>query len=297
MWNLLVSVYALPDSRLTRVASPGEFGLATGQAHDLVNGSFCVRHVCVPQWIAHSMITQVIRKANKCYLMANNLCFIFAAMTKAPEMLKDRILERRTALGLSQAQLAEKAGVSQVTIQHLESGRNSTSKKLLEIARALGVTAEWLGSGEGRSRASSNVQASNVEPESYRYPVISWVAAGAWAEAVEPFPPGYSDRYEMSDYDSKGAAFWLEVKGDSMTSPVGTSITEGMLILVDTEAEATSGKLVIAKLADSNVATFKKLVEDGGRRFLKPLNPAYPTEMCMEGCRIVGVVVRAMIKL
>lgn len=243
------------------------------------------------------MITQVIRKANKCYLMANNLCFIFAAMTKAPEMLKDRILERRTALGLSQAQLAEKAGVSQVTIQHLESGRNSTSKKLLEIARALGVTAEWLGSGEGRSRASSNVQASNVEPESYRYPVISWVAAGAWAEAVEPFPPGYSDRYEMSDYDSKGAAFWLEVKGDSMTSPVGTSITEGMLILVDTEAEATSGKLVIAKLADSNVATFKKLVEDGGRRFLKPLNPAYPTEMCMEGCRIVGVVVRAMIKL
>ena len=120
--NLLVSVYALPDSRLTRVASPGEFGLATGQAHDLVNGSFCVRHACVPQWIAHLMITQVIGKINKCYLMANNLCFIFAAMTKAPEMLKDRILERRTALGLSQAQLAEKAGVSQVTIQHLESG-------------------------------------------------------------------------------------------------------------------------------------------------------------------------------
>jgi len=243
------------------------------------------------------MITQVIDKANICYLMANNACFTLAGMTKSPEMLKDRILDRRTALGLSQAQLAEKAGVSQVTIQHLESGRNSTSKKLLDIAKALGVTAEWLGSGEGTARPASNVQAPSVEPEAYRYPVISWVAAGAWAEAVEPFPPGYSDRYEMSDYDSKGAAFWLEVKGDSMTSPVGTSITEGMLILVDTEAEAISGKLVIAKLADSNEATFKKLVEDGGRRFLKPLNPAYPVEMCMEGCRIVGVVVRAMIKL
>jgi len=295
--NLLVSVYALPDARLTRVASPGEFCLASGQTHDLVNRSFFVRHVCVPQWIVHPMITQVIDKANTCYLPSNNVCFTLAGMTKASEMLKDRILERRTALGLSQAQLAEKAGVSQVTIQHLESGRNSTSKKLLEIARALGVSAEWLGSGEGPAKASSNVQTPSTDPESYRYPVISWVAAGTWAEAVEPFPPGYSDRYEMSDYDSKGAAFWLEVKGDSMTSPVGTSITEGMLILVDTEAEATSGKLVIAKLADSNEATFKKLVEDGGRRFLKPLNPAYPVEMCMEGCRIVGVVVRAMIKL
>lgn len=243
------------------------------------------------------MITQVIDKANTCYLMANNVCFTLAGMNKPSEMLKDRILERRTALGLSQAQLAEKSGVSQVTIQHLESGRNSTSKKLLDIARALGVTAEWLASGEGPRREASNVQPASQPPESFRYPVISWVAAGAWAEAVEPFPPGYSDRYEMSDYDSKGAAFWLEVKGDSMTSPVGTSIPEGMLILVDTEAEAIPGKLVVAKLADSNEATFKKLVEDGGRRFLKPLNPAYPTEMCLEGCRIVGVVVRATIKL
>lgn len=243
------------------------------------------------------MITQAIDSKNIGYLKLYNACFTLGGMTKASEMLKDRIHQRRTALGLSQQQLAERSGVSQVTIQHLESGRNATSKKLLEIARALGVTAEWLGSGQEAPPARSNVQSTHVLPESYQYPVISWVAAGAWAEAVEPFPPGYSDRYEMSDYDSKGTAFWLEVKGDSMTSPVGTSITEGMLILVDPEAEAISGKLVIAKLSDSNEATFKKLVEDGGRRFLKPLNPAYPVEQCMEGCRIVGVVVRAMIKL
>jgi len=296
-WHLLVAVNALPDARLARIAAAGELCLPPGQSHHLVNWSFCTRHVCVPQWIVHSMITQVIDKANTCYLMANNACFTLADMNKPSEMLKDRILERRTALGLSQAQLAEKSGVSQVTIQHLESGRNSTSKKLLDIARALGVTAEWLASGEGPRREASNVAPVSQQPESFRYPVISWVAAGAWAEAVEPFPPGYSDRYELSDYDSKGVAFWLEVKGDSMTSPVGTSIPEGMLILVDTEAEAIPGKLVVAKLADSNEATFKKLVEDGGRRFLKPLNPAYPTEMCLEGCRIVGVVVRATIKL
>jgi SOS-response transcriptional repressor LexA len=142
----------------------------------------------------------------------------------------------------------------------------------------------------------SNVGESRQPVESYRYPVISWVAAGAWAEAVEPYPAGLSDRYEFSEYDSKGAAFWLEVKGDSMTSPVGQSITEGTLILVDTEAEAASGKLVIAKLPDSNEATFKKLVNDGGKLFLKPLNPSWRIEPFTEHCRIVGVVVRALQK-
>ncbi len=78
-----------------------------------------------------------------------------------------------------------------------------------------------------------------------------------------------------------------------MTSPVGTSIAQGSLILVDTEVEAAPGKLVVAKLPDSNEATFKKLVSDGGKLFLKPLNPAYRIEEFTEECRIVGVVVQA----
>ncbi|MFK0090854.1 LexA family protein [Pseudomonas sp. NPDC090755] len=212
---------------------------------------------------------------------------------------KDRVKAARKHARLTQVELAKLVGIDQASISDLERGRSGRSSYNASIAKACGVSALWLEKGAGEMLAGlgepSNV--SPVEQPSYRYPVISWVAAGAWAEAVEPFPPGFSDRYELSDYDSKGVAFWLEVKGDSMTSPVGTSITEGMMILVDTEAEAISGKLVVAKLADSNEATFKKLVDDGGRRFLKPLNPAYPVEVCAEGCRIVGVVVRAMMKL
>lgn len=247
------------------------------------------------------MITQVIKMANTCYLNADNTCFNLHGMQTNNESLKDRIYAKRTELNLSQQQLAERAHVSQVTIQHLESGRNATSKRLVDIAKALGVSAEWLMSGKEAPKQAesdpSNVRMVAQPNQIFRYPVISWVAAGAWAEAVEPFPPGFSDRYEMSDYDSKGPAFWLEVKGDSMTSPVGQSVPEGMLILVDTEAEVRSGKLVVAKLADSNEATFKKLVEDGGKTFLKPLNPAYPIAVCAEDCRIIGVAVRMMGKL
>lgn len=60
-----------------------------------------------------------------------------------------RLRWQRLKSGLSQANLAEMAGVSQVTIQHLESGRNQNSKHLISIATALKVDPSWLLNGEG----------------------------------------------------------------------------------------------------------------------------------------------------
>jgi SOS-response transcriptional repressor LexA len=216
----------------------------------------------------------------------------FMDMTTLAERMK---LARKHA-NLTQKALAEKAGVEQPVISQLETGKNQQSAHLAKLAHICGVSAIWLSNGIGsmteKVAEESNVKMAQQPPELYRYPVISWVSAGSWEEAVQPYPDGFSDRYEFSDYDSKGPAFWLEVKGDSMTSPVGVSVPEGMMILVDTEADVQPGRLVIAKLPASNEATFKKLVEDGGVRYLKPLNPAYKMVECDENCRIIGVAVR-----
>lgn len=212
----------------------------------------------------------------------------------------ERITRAIELSGLKKGEIAAACGVANSAVTQWITGESKSLKpeNLYALAKATGFRAEWLAIGEGPEKEpASNVSMAAQPNMMFRYPVISWVAAGSWAEAVEPYPPGFSDRYEMSEYDSKGPAFWLEVKGDSMTSSVGQSVPEGSLILVDTEADAHSGKLVIAKLASSDKATFKKLVDDGGRRFLKPLNPAYPMEMCADDCRIIGVVVRALMKL
>lgn len=212
----------------------------------------------------------------------------------------ERIAQAIELSGKKKGEIAALCGVANSAVTQWISGESKSLRpeNLYALAKATGFRAEWLAIGEGAPRQSPDINISEArhQVESYRYPVISWVAAGAWAEAVEPYPAGYSDRYEFSEYDSKGPAFWLEVKGDSMTSSVGQSVTEGTLILVDTEAEAAPGKLVIAKLPESNEATFKKLVNDGGRLYLKPLNPSYPIEVFDERCRIVGVVVRALQK-
>ena len=71
-------------------------------------------------------------------------------MKTTAKSLGDRVRERRRALGLSQPQLAKKVGgITYQAIQQLEGGGGS--RHLVPIARALGVTAEWLQDGVGPS--------------------------------------------------------------------------------------------------------------------------------------------------
>ncbi|CAH1653422.1 putative HTH cro/C1-type domain-containing protein [Hyphomicrobiales bacterium] len=56
----------------------------------------------------------------------------------------ERIRELRSALGVSQADLADKVGMTQTGIASIESGTVSRPRRIVEIARALGVSPEDL---------------------------------------------------------------------------------------------------------------------------------------------------------
>lgn len=219
---------------------------------------------------------------------------------------KDRLKKARKLAGLNQAELAKKIGVQQTSISDLERGKSKSTSFSTQIAYELGVSALWLATGKGEMmdatggvEPDSNVSVAPAPLQYFQYPVISSVRAGKFAECVVPYPTGMEDKNESTDYEAKGPAFWLEVAGDSMTAPAGVrpSIPEGTLVLVDTGIEATPGKLVVAQLDESNEATFKKLIVDGGQKYLKPLNPAYPLIPINGNCRIIGVAVEAKTKL
>ncbi|WP_430442340.1 XRE family transcriptional regulator [Providencia huaxiensis] len=55
-----------------------------------------------------------------------------------------RLLEARIKAGMSQADLAEKVGVSQQSIQKIESGQTSAPRRIEDIAKAVNVSAQWL---------------------------------------------------------------------------------------------------------------------------------------------------------
>lgn len=82
--------------------------------------------------------------------------------------LAERLKEARNARGLTQKALGELIGVSQAAIQKIETGKAVQTTKLVDIARALKVRPEWLGSGLGAMTDDT------VPPES------EWGKVDAW---------------------------------------------------------------------------------------------------------------------
>lgn len=85
--------------------------------------------------------------------------------------LGKRLQIARQEEGLTQSQLGYRAGVSQATIAHIESGRNDGSKKLIALAKALNVEPLWLAEGKGKMRPGSEAdryEASQADQEADR---------------------------------------------------------------------------------------------------------------------------------
>ncbi|MDU9415547.1 MULTISPECIES: LexA family protein [Pseudomonas] len=186
--------------------------------------------------------------------------------------------------------------------QILNGHRNLGERAAANMETKIGCAAGTLVAPAAAQNSVGNEGLSNVSPASqpsryYRFPVVSSVVAGGWGDAIQAYEPGAEDRFEKTDTKVKGPAFWLEVEGDSMTSLSGPSIPEGMLILVDTGIEPQPGHLVVAKLDTEEKSTFKKLVQDGGKLYLKPLNTGYNPIEINGNCRIIGVVREAKMKL
>ncbi|ALX94850.1 repressor [Serratia fonticola] len=89
----------------------------------------------------------------------------------------DRLNAAMAAANISQGQLAEAIGISQPAVQKMTSGKTKASKKILEIAGALGVRAEWLSTGSGAMR---DEVVSPHHPDSTIPPESEWGTVDAW---------------------------------------------------------------------------------------------------------------------
>lgn len=196
--------------------------------------------------------------------------------------ISERIKIRRKKLGLTQAELAEIADCSQQTIQKLESGLINNPRNIEALAAALQTTPEYLRFGVGElDNATVVASAGNY------LPLISMVQAGVWTE-IQELPPLDVELYPCPIKCSQHS-FIVRVEGESMLP----RFEEGDLIYVDPEAQVENGSYVVARLDDENQATFKQLIIDGNKKYLKALNPDWPNKFVeINGnCTIVGKVV------
>jgi SOS-response transcriptional repressor LexA len=200
------------------------------------------------------------------------------------------VLKRMMRLvgGSNQAELGVAIGVSQASISDAKRKGKIPPEWLVKMATERGVNPVWVLTGHGQMKIESpslfNVSAG---PDLRRVPVISFVQAGDWTEAIEEFSPSEAEEFVAVTSSVGPRTFGLRVVGNSMEP----EFWAGEIVIVDPDREAETGAFVVAKI-NNDEATFKQLIKDGGSVFLRPLNSAYPImDVTGRDLRIVGRVV------
>lgn len=201
-----------------------------------------------------------------------------------------RITEIRSAREMSTAELARQMGVRVQSVQQWESGQTTPkSARLAALARVLNCSVHLLthdvATEDNLWNGTERVPVPQVRP----VPIISWVQAGHWQEAMTPYELHSIEEHVPTRVEVSSRAFALRVRGDSMEP----RFPEGCVIIVDPEIDARDGSFVVAQMDRTSEATFKRLVFDGPTRLLMPLNPRYPVMIVNDGTSIIGVIVEA----
>ena len=233
---------------------------------------------------------------------------------------------------ISENALADATGVPQPTIHRILTGESQEPRisNLEKLARYFNLKANDLIEGHahqiigvvsknGRDtkqnkpelvritddiqKTPDNHSGSNIAPGPKiqgKLPLLSWVQAGNWRTIVERCWREGDEDIPMIQVAKTGGpfSFCLRVEGDSMVSPEGKySFPEGIIIQVDPDIPAKNKSFVVARMADTDEATFKQLIIDGGRKYLKPLNLRYPITECHDNIMIVAVVFGAVMDI
>lgn len=198
----------------------------------------------------------------------------------------ERISERARIVGLSQSDIARELGITPQSVQQWFSGETvPRSTRLKRLAELLLTSGDYI-----LGRVNSSAPEGNTTPyddgKAKEIPLISWVQAGQWATAEDPYPVGAAEKMLRTFEDVGPQSFALKVHGDSM-EPI---FPDGCIIIVDPSREPRHGSYVIVRLERDAEVTFKQLVIDGPMRYLKPLNPRYPLMEIDHEAVICGVI-------
>ncbi|MEK5766000.1 XRE family transcriptional regulator [Acinetobacter schindleri] len=200
--------------------------------------------------------------------------------------LGENLKKIRKAKKMTQKELAQKSGVKQSVISDLETGNAKSTGSILELANALGVTAEELKKG-----VFDEVSLTNVVPVVPRMaPVLSWVQAGTMTNVESVDMSQVEEWLPIPDGDCE-RCFYLKVQGLSNYP----EFHEGDYILVDPTlpfSDMNSGDIIVVRKFDD--ATFKRLViEPDGTKYLQAINPEFKPNIIPldQDCEFVGEVV------
>lgn len=182
------------------------------------------------------------------------------------EKLSIVLKKRRKELGLTLAQIAEKMGVSEATVQRWESGniKSVRYEKMDKLAEILRVNPAAFMGWDDSADLPINVESIGAM---HKVPLVGQIACGTPILAEQ----NIEDYIDLPHHIR--ADYALTCKGDSM---IGAGVHDGDVVYIRKQAQVDNGQIA-AVMVDCEDATLKRFYYDGKATVtLTAENPAVP---------------------
>lgn len=180
---------------------------------------------------------------------------------------------------LSQDRVAHECGWSSQSVvsQYMNGKIPLNITALISLSRALKFSPEEVSPRlvdahqlDDAKRAVLNTTA--LGPAGRLLPVIGYVKAGAFCEAIEQFQASDAEEWVEAGGPAGPRAFVLRVEGFSMEP----DFKPGEKVVVDPDMQWETGDFVVAKRTRDQAVTLKQLRMEGGEFYLYATNPDWP---------------------
>jgi len=212
--------------------------------------------------------------------------------------LASRFELARKRKGLSQEELGDLVGMSQGGIGAIEEGRSKIPRKLVELASVLDVDPNWLLFGDSSQELIKLVYSPDqgFRPKSGVIPVLSSIQILKYFRDKET-ELAYEEVIAISgDFEADCIAMRVETEAMESSIPQKDTFENNCIIVIKPSLEPKNGDYVVATLDEYDEdIVFRKLVIEGGKKYLKPLNTSYESFVLTEKGAILGVEIRKVV--
>jgi repressor LexA len=220
-------------------------------------------------------------------------------MTRHDAERKQKILECIARAGAERGfppsvrEIADAVGLASTSAVHhhlMALEREGLLERGSRSSRALRLTSRGEAELESGSRPSAMARVTPfrmpVERDVLALPVLGEIAAG---QPIEAYADGAESLDVPRSMEARDDSYVLRVRGKSMIDDL---IDDGDYVVVQPQATARDGDIVVALLEDNGV-TLKRFYREQDRIRLQPANaemePIYATEVQIQG-KVVGVI-------
>lgn len=210
----------------------------------------------------------------------------------------ERIFDLVDAKYKEQRDFAKAIGVSASMVSQWRMGiTKSYTRRLPQIADALGTTTEYLLTGNGPKQKRAVSESDTALPKGaehidlgtfHRIPILGRISAGLPLYAEQ-----HIEGYTVTDLNSGAEYFALIVHGDSMNA---LGINDGYRLIVRRQDEVENGEVAVVMVGDED-ATVKRFYATGDTITLMPqsTNPEHQPQIydaTKTKIRVIGKVVK-----